>query len=208
MSEKRRNLAIDKERQRIFLEALAEHGSFFHAAAKASPHADPEHGAVSSFRMLRERDPEFAAAVEEARNKFLGKAEHAIAERSFTPGVRESYDEHGRLRSRELSWRDANVMLLRTVGRHDPSWREGRNVQVSGAIEHTTGNPRAYQISADDILALEPEDRRAMIELLGKVESSRLAAEQGKGNGQREIIEQPESTLTLPSAEGRDGDGQ
>ena len=58
---------LTAKRKGIFLDELRRHGIVVEAARVASPHSRDRHGAASSFRDERNRDPEFAAAWDSAQ---------------------------------------------------------------------------------------------------------------------------------------------
>jgi len=74
-------MKMTTERKEVFLEHLAKHGLIGHAAWAASPHS--KDGAKSSFLEERKKDPEFAAAWDEA----LVMAEEAILKEMHRRGV-------------------------------------------------------------------------------------------------------------------------
>jgi len=60
-----KQVKLSAQRRRVFLDELARHGIVIRAARAASPHAG-ERAALKTFYNARERDPEFAAAWDDA----------------------------------------------------------------------------------------------------------------------------------------------
>jgi len=77
---------LSPERKAAFLAELARHGIVRRAARSASPQSPG--GALSTFKDERERDPEFAAAWEDAVDMARAEVEHEIYRRST-----EGYEE-------------------------------------------------------------------------------------------------------------------
>lgn len=77
---------LSPERKAAFLAELTRHGIAMRAARAASPHSLT--GAASTFKEERERDPDFAAAWDEAIEVARAEIEHEIYRRST-----EGYDE-------------------------------------------------------------------------------------------------------------------
>lgn len=77
---------LSAERKAAFLAELARHGIVIRAARAASPGSAA--GAMTTFKDARERDPEFAAAWEEALDFARAEIEHEIYRRST-----EGYEE-------------------------------------------------------------------------------------------------------------------
>lgn len=85
----RARLPLTEERKRAFLEHLATYGIAVEAARAASPGCPS--GAMATFKDARRRDPEFAAAWEEAAEQARGVIEAEIRRRAI-----EGWEEPGR----------------------------------------------------------------------------------------------------------------
>ena len=90
-----RRMPLTPERRQTFLEVYAKTGSWAAAARAASPHASTRWGASRSFRDLAKREPEFAAACEEAREHAVGLAE-LEAHRRGVEGIEEPVWQGGK----------------------------------------------------------------------------------------------------------------
>ena len=77
---------LSAERKGAFVAELARHGIAMRAARSASPHSAS--GALSTFQDERQRDPEFAAAWDDAVESARADVEHEIYRRST-----EGYEE-------------------------------------------------------------------------------------------------------------------
>src|SRR3546814_1182094 len=69
-------IPLTPERKAAFLAELARHGIAVRAARAASPQS--AQGALSTFKNERQRDPEFAAAWEEALETARAEVDHEI----------------------------------------------------------------------------------------------------------------------------------
>jgi len=114
---------MTNERKEIFLAELGRTGVFAHAARAASP--DSLHGALTSFREERERDPEFAAAWDEAVDHSTGMIEREAIRRAVE------------------GWHDGKVqkysdrLMELILKRRDPEYREHRKYEVDAKTEVT-----------------------------------------------------------------------
>ncbi len=77
---------LSAERKAAFVAELARHGIAMRAARSASPHSTS--GALSTFQDERQRDPDFAAAWDDAVEAARADVEHEIYRRST-----EGYEE-------------------------------------------------------------------------------------------------------------------
>src|SRR3546814_11038267 len=101
-------IPLTPERKAAFLAELARHGIAVRAARAASPQS--AQGALSTFTNERPRDPEFAAAWEEALETARADADHEIYRRAV-----EGYDEPGYEIGR-TSWRERSGPSVSTRG--------------------------------------------------------------------------------------------
>lgn len=79
-------IPLTAERKAAFLAELCRHGIVMRAARSASPHSVG--GASTTFQDERQRDPEFAAAWDEAVEMARAEVEHEIYRRAI-----EGYEE-------------------------------------------------------------------------------------------------------------------
>src|SRR3546814_16372481 len=79
-------IPLTPERKAAFLAELARHGIAVRAARAASPQS--AQGALSTFKNERQRDPEFAAAWEEALETARAEVDHELYR-----SAGEGYDE-------------------------------------------------------------------------------------------------------------------
>lgn len=158
---------VDERRKETFLAVLAETGSMAAAAAAATPHGYGPRQGYATFYQLIKRDPEFAAAVEEAKNAALGHVEAEIRRRAFTPTKRPVFSK-GELVGEFEDHRDANQLLLRLAERLDPSsWAQNKKVQVDGKIAHT--HTAVASLTLEHLDLLDEGERNLLIDLLDKI---------------------------------------
>ncbi len=178
---RRAQRAVSPERIDTYLRVLEETGSEYEAASAASPHLEPDadggRPGRKTFEDFARDDPEFAARKSAALSAFMGKAEAALAKRAFEPCVRTSYNKTGQVVGREVRWSDADKLLLRLLARHDPRWREGKNLQVDGRIEHANDDGFGVMLRPQDVLLLDGPDRQEFIRLLGEIRNRRSEME-------------------------------
>ena len=166
---------VDATRRAVFLRTLAETGLFRAAARAASPHADPNSGAVNSFRDLAKRDATFAAQVAEARAEANERLE-AEAHRRAVEGIREPVFQKGR-QAFDSEGRPAFIvrysdnLLLRLLERRDPdAWSQHRKIEHSGSA--IPAGAVAY-IAASDIRHLDDRDVEDLHRILTKLSARR-----------------------------------
>lgn len=155
-------------RRETFLKVLSETGSFAAAARAASPHSKDRHGGASTFKQLMQRDPDFAAAVEDARSQALGRLETECVRRAVE-GVRRPIYQKGELVGYEDVHSDGLLMFaLRAL---DPDkYNEKRQVELKGDVTHRVVG---LMISPQDLLALNDDDRAALERIVGKIADAR-----------------------------------
>ena len=173
---------MTEERKQKFLEALAESGSACAAARAATPHPTGRRGGYSSFQALAARDPEFAAAVVEARSRALGKVEDAIMRRAVE-GVRRPVYQGGVLVGHERVYSDP--LLLRLAARLDPAWAERQRVEQTHSC--------ALLLEPADVELLNDGDAEMLTRLLGVIAERRAHEE-----SQRRVQGLPGPDTTQP----------
>lgn len=150
-SSRARRYRMTKERKEIFLAELGRTGVFAHAARTASP--DSLHGALTSFREERERDPEFAAAWDEAVDHSTGMIEREAIRRAVE------------------GWHDGKVqkysdrLMELILKRRDPEYREHRKYEVDAKTE-VTGKKKL------DLRSLSPHKLELLRQLVTPDEDS------------------------------------
>ena len=123
---------LTQERVDMFLEVLAETGSKTAAARAASPGLTGSRAGYSTFRHEWERDPAFKEAVDAAYDSYLGKLNHEIHNRAFTPTSRPIFSNGERV-GEELKY--DNQLLIRVAKRHEPDkWGDRQQVEHTGQI--------------------------------------------------------------------------
>lgn len=172
-------LMMDAGRKRAYLVALRASGGNRTAAAAAIAPYSKATGAskpgYSSVRSAAERDPEFAAQIQEVMEDVLGDVYEIIFERA-TKGTTEAVIQKGSqavLATGEPAWitRYDNRLLLRLAARLDPEWSEKRQVEHSGTITH--GIAGSLQITSADLAALSESERRALTGILHTIRDAR-----------------------------------
>ena len=158
--------AMTDDRQRVYLDVLAETGSHPAAARAASPHLADSPGprpGYSSFADLRRLDPDFANACDEAERRALGKVEQAIVQRAYTLDERPIFGKDGTLLGVQTDSRQANQMLLRLAERLAPdAWTQRKHATVDAKHQHTHAHRHGmivFQLKTYH-LGLLPTDRR------------------------------------------------
>ncbi|MEM9167460.1 MAG: hypothetical protein AAGB48_10630 [Planctomycetota bacterium] len=196
-------LAQDPERQKEFLDYLAS-GAVgpIEAARRASPHLqasrDGQPG-YSVFRRLREVDPRFAAAwdqaLEQGRARMIAELEELAIERIRNPSKKPVFSK-GELVGWAQDLNAATKLHLRYLARLDAAWAERRSTEVTGRVEHAHAHihaefdPNSLVIDVTKLGLLTPERADLLIELVGELRD-RVAAE-------AELIEEP-TNLEAPS---------
>jgi hypothetical protein len=162
-------MSVTESRKQAFLKVLRETGSFRAACRAASPHATGEHAGSSTWHDLMRHDPEFAAAVEQAKDDFVAMAEQELVRRSFEVPTRPVLNRAGEVVGQIEDRMSADRMLMNLIRRHAPEYRETKALEVSGQIEH-----RAHlMLKPVDILLLDEPDRVRLIELLEQIQDRR-----------------------------------
>jgi len=157
---------LTPERREAFLVALAECGVVSSAARRASSGRSSK----STFYDERHRDPEFAAAWDEAMAEALGKIERALFERATTGMVvRQKFAEDGRLIAEDRVFSDnAGIAILRV---RDAAWRDAlarRDVDVTARAD-VVSRVRVEPAVPPDVSRLSDGELRELERLASKV---------------------------------------
>jgi hypothetical protein len=157
------SVAITQARKDKFLEVLSDTGSIVAAARAASPHS--KRGARTTFEELADRDPEFRAQWENAINASLAKVETEVMRRAMTPTKRPIFSR-GELVGEEDVY--DNKLLLALARKMSPEWRESKNLNVEGSVDHRHAHAH-LSLSLDDIQLLPPARANLLLDLLGEL---------------------------------------
>lgn len=171
------HMPVTDERKATYLRVLEETGSTDAASAAATPHGTGARPGHSTFRDLRRSDPEFAIAADEAYSRYIGALERTMAEWSVKGRSRPIVDKDGNVVATDDHPPDPRL-LLATLRRHRPEWREKQEVQVSGTVDHVHSGG-VFTIPFENAVLLSPEKRALLADL---VEEATLLGEQRTGN--------------------------
>lgn len=163
---------LTDQRKRIFCETLAKTGSMAAAAEAATPWATGEKHGYETFRDAIRRDPEFALAVENAKQAALASVEQMIVERAMNPPTK-PYFERGKLMGFTEDRMSSDKLLLSLARKLNPNdWIEKKAVEHSGSVAHAHAHAVAV-LSPADVMVLDEEDREAFMGLLEKIAERR-----------------------------------
>ena len=162
-------------RKRAFLDELRRHGIVAESARVASPHSRARHGAASTFRQERQRDPQFAAdwdsAVEEADARLLMEAHRRAVEGTergiFQRGTQATTSQ-GKPAT-EVQYSD-RLMELLLKARFPNEFIERRAIEHSGQVDHAM---RGLMITPSDLLALSELHRDQLSGILAIISEHR-----------------------------------
>ena len=157
-------MKLTNGRKQAFLAALRATGSIRAAARRASPGSRSTEGPHSTFRMALQRDPEFAAAAQEAMNDALGSLE-AEAMRRAVEGYQRPVYQRGELVGYETVYSD-NMLLTLLRARAPEAYSDRRDLHVTGSVSHVHG---VLTIDAADLLLLEDGDRDTLVRVLDRL---------------------------------------
>jgi len=163
----RTTMALTDERKRRFLEVLSETGSVAAACRASASDSHGERAAKSTINDAIRRDPDFAAAVDAAKQAALGKVEEEIVRRAFNPPQTPVVDRNGNVVGYRTETMSADRLLLRIASRLDPeSWAEKRksSLEVSGTIQH-----QAFAINPELVSRLPRERQEQLIDILDEL---------------------------------------
>ncbi len=166
---------ITEARRRTFLRVLAQTGIMVWAARAASPHSQDARGAISGFRSLMSRDPDFAAAVAEARDEADALLEHTawlravqgVDKKLFQKGV-QVVDAEGNP-GVETVYSDRLLETL--LQARDKRFQRKHHHEHSGHIQHSSTS--ILQISPADMDGLSAEHREQLKPILIAMQANR-----------------------------------
>jgi hypothetical protein len=161
-------MKLTKGRKEAFLAALRTTGSIRAAARRATPGNKSIDGPHSTFRMALQRDPDFAAAAQEAMDDALGGLE-AEAMRRAVEGYKRPIYQKGELVGYETVYSD-NMLLTLLRARAPESYSDRRDVHVTGSVSHVHG---VLTIDAADLLLLDERDRAILVQVLEKLSEAK-----------------------------------
>ena len=173
---------LTAKRKAAFLEELRRHGIVAEAARVASPHSRERHGAASTFRQERNKDPEFAALwdsaqeqadanlLKEARRRAVEGTERGIFQRGTQATTAEGKP------ATEVQYSD-RLMEILLKSRFPNEFIERRAIEHSGNVDHTM---RGLLITPADLIALNPAERELLRGILRTLADHR---------GELEVIE-------------------
>lgn len=126
-------MRLTKARKQTFLAHLGEHGVAREAARAASPEAKGPDGAYKTFADERGRNPEFAAAWEEAVAEAVAKLEREAFRRAVEGWVeRGVFDKNGNRVGDVVRFSDR--MLELALKRHIPEYREKAELDINANV--------------------------------------------------------------------------
>lgn len=155
---------VTPQRKALFLRELERTGSVCAAARAATPHRTEVHGGLSSFRDAAKKDPNFALAIENAKQAALGRLEALAMKLAEEGDIRPIFDKQGRRLGEER--RHDSRLVLAVLGRLSDEWVPARRVEHSGQVSNLALSV-ALTITPADLLLLPAEKRVALTEILG-----------------------------------------
>ena len=166
---------ITEARKAIFLKVLAQTGIMVWAARAASPHSQDHKGAISGFRSLMARDPDFAAEVQEARDEADALLEHTawlravegVDVKQFQKGV-QVVDAEGNPGYQTVY---SDRLLETLLQARDKRFARQHKHEHSGTIQHSSTS--ILQISPEDMDALSIEHREQLTPILIAMQANR-----------------------------------
>ncbi len=169
---------ITEARRRTFLRVLAQTGIMVWAARAASPHSQDARGAISGFRNLMARDPDFAAQVQEARDEADALLEHTAWLRAVE-GVSEAVIQKGEQATLADGTPAVKVVysdrLLETLLQaRDKRFARQHRHEHTGHIQHSSTS--ILQISPEDMDGLSHEHREQLKPILIAMQRNRKGA--------------------------------
>ena len=187
-------MPVTPERRETFLRVLRETGGNWSAACRAaSPHLDQsqKRPGFSTWKALAERDPAFAAQVEEVRQEIRDtleaelyrRAVHGVEQAVYQKGMRvyeveideatgePILDREGKPKMRPASiTRYSDTALLRRLAAELPEkYAEKRTVDVN----HRVNRMGAWQIGTEDLAALSPAQKDSLFDIMTTIRAHR-----------------------------------
>lgn len=186
-------VSLTPERRRAFLDALAQTGVWAYACRVASPHSQDSTNnppCSSTFKQLRNRDVEFAAACEEAYETARANVLLEIQRRG-----QEGWDEKVFQKGTQATDADGNPAVIRKYSDNLLLARARQMMpelfsekhQHTHMIHKASG---AHTFVADDIQLLNVEQRRALTDILLTIQRGRSDAD-----GAPALTYQPADTI-------------
>jgi len=180
---------LTEARKRAFLEALRIYGVATRAAREASPSAKGK-GVVSTFKDLRARDPEFAAAWDDAIEAHHGDLVVELYRRATVGDQVPIQNAKGEV----IGWRSirSDALLLAAVRAHCPAFTP--RTQTEAVVEQTVTQRRPTELGMK-LEELTPENRRKLREVLEETLAIRNGTEPSRDG------HTPSSGLSIPERE-------
>ena len=177
-------LREDPERQESFLDAL-RNGAVgpIEAARRASPHCTGPEGGYHTFRRLREEDPRFAIAWDQALAEGKARMESELTElaieRIRNPPKRPVYS-NGDVVGWTEDVNSATKLHLRFLSKLNADWSERRQHEHAGKVDHDVSvraieDPNVKKIHARDFSLLPPERADLLLDLIQEIDELRAA---------------------------------
>lgn len=195
---------ITEARKSTFLRVLAQTGIMVWAARAASPHSQDHKGAISGFRSLMARDPDFAAEVQEARDAADALLEHTAWLRAVQ-GTKEAVIQKGEQAvmadgSPAVKITYSDRLLETLLQARDKRFARQHRHEHSGTIQHSSTS--ILQISPADMDGLSHEHREQLKPILIAMQANRkgqLALTHNPGvviEGESELVQEPVKVYT------------
>jgi len=166
-------MPLTEARKALFLKVLAETGVYRWAARAASPHSTSMTGSAATFRLAAQRDPAFAAAIEEARADADARLEHECYRRAVE-GVEQGVFQKG-VQAVDFEGKPAKVrvysdrLLERLLQARMPArFSDKRQVEISGHVTRS-----ALTLEPSDLNYLTAAERSALASILTKIARGR-----------------------------------
>jgi hypothetical protein len=196
--------ALTEREFNVACEVYANTGSKHAAILSISGGAKDSEGRPSRRRTLEQAlatNPEWAARWEEARTLALGRVEEAIAAAAFRIDTRPIFGKSGQLLGVQQDSRPSNDMLKFLARKLSPEWRDKRELQIEGSVEHKVAPSDGFglYLTPSDVLYLEGEDRAKFIELLTLIRNRRTPENPN-------VIDQPATRPVRHLASGSEGE--
>lgn len=148
---------LTADRKSTFLAELARHGIVARAARAASPHS--ENGCVMSFRDLREADPDFAVAWDEALEQAKGNVESELHRRAVEGWEEPIYGGRHREQIVGTVRRYSDRLLELRAKALLPEYRDRSKVELDGGLEMS----HSGQQEIHHVLSKLTRDQRARL---------------------------------------------
>jgi len=176
--DKQRRNSLTEREFNLACDVYAKTGSKHAAILAISRGATDGEGRPSRRRTLEDAlrvNPEWAQRWADAREEALGLVEAEIAKAALTVDTRPIFDKAGRLLGTQTDSRPRNDMLKFLARKLSPEWRDTRQLQIEGSLEHKVAPPDGFGVfvSASDVLSLEGADRAEFVRLLSLIRERR-----------------------------------